>query len=337
MKKQHAWQIVLTFFCLSLPAGLAAQPLQKIVEEAKKEGKLLFYTVLSLPESQALIKGFHQKYPFIQPELFRLGAEKMRTKILTEARAGRHLFDVTSMAVVETGMLHLQRVLGAYKASARDAIPAGLKDDEGYWTGIYVRQTVLAYDTRLVAVKDAPKDWWNILDPRWKGRIGMDEQEIEWYATLANYWGAEKARKFMRGLAAQNPVRHRGHTLIANLMVAGEFPLALAYASRIEEMKAKGAPVDWVDTMDPIVISPSVISLAARAPHPNAARLFIEYVLSREGQTLLQESSRVMARTDVPPLAKKLDLKRLRASFVDPKIADRFGDFQKEYDEIFKR
>ncbi|MBI2228953.1 MAG: extracellular solute-binding protein [Deltaproteobacteria bacterium] len=337
MKKQHAWQIVLMFFCLFLPAGLAAQPLQKIVEEAKKEGKLLFYTVLSLPESQALIKGFHQKYPFIQPELFRLGAEKMRTKILTEARAGRHLFDVTSMAVVETGMLHLQRVLGAYKASARDAIPAGLKDDEGYWTGIYVRQFVLAYDTRQVSEKDAPRDWWDLLDPKRKGKIGMDEQETEWYAALVEYWGTEKAKKFMRGLAAQNPVLHRGHTLIANLLVAGEFPLAIAYASRIEEMKAKGAPVDWVDTMDPIVVSPSVISLAARAPHPNAARLFIEYVLSREGQTLLQESFRVMARTDVPPLAKKLDLKRLRASFVNPKIADRYADFQKDYNEIFKR
>lgn len=337
MKKHHAWQIVVMFLCLFLPAGLAAQPLQKIVEEAKKEGKLLYYTVLSLPESQALIRGFQQKYPFIQPELFRLGAEKMRTKILTEARAGRHLFDVTSMAVIEMGVLHLERVLGAYKASARDAIPAGLKDDEGHWTAIYVRQFVLAYSTRQVSERDAPKDWWDLLDPKRKGKIGMDEQETEWYAALVEYWGAEKAKKFMRGLAAQNPVLHRGHTLIANLLVAGEFPLAIAYASRIEEMKAKGAPLDWVDTMDPIVVSPSVISLAARAPHPNAARLFIEYALSREGQTLLQENFRVMARSDVAPTARKTDLKRLRAFFVNPKIADRYANFQKEYNEIFKR
>lgn len=337
MKMRHAWQIVLLFLCLLLPAGLSAQPLQKIVEEAKKEGKLLFYTVLSLPESQALIKGFQQKYPFIQPELFRLGAEKMRTKILTEARAGRHLFDVTSMAVVEMGVLQLERVLGAYKASARDAIPAGLKDDEGFWTSIYVRQFVLAYDTRQVSEKEAPKNWGNILDPKWKGKIGMDEQETEWYAALVEYWGAEKAKKFMRGLAAQNPVLHRGHTLIANLLVAGEFPLAIAYASRIEEMKSKGAPLDWVDTMDPIVVSPSVIALAARAPHPNAARLFIEYVLSREGQTLLQDNFRVMARSDIAPMARKTDLKRLRASFVNPKIAERYAIFQKEYNEIFKR
>ena len=337
MKNQRVWQLGLMLFFFLLPLRVTAQPLQKIVEDAKKERKLLYYTVLTLPESQALIRGFQQKYPFIEPEVFRLGAEKLRTKILTEARADRHMFDVTSMAVVETGVLHLQRVLGAYKASARDAIPAGLKDDEGYWTGIYVRQFVLAYDTRQVSEKDAPKDWWDLLDPKWRGKIGMDEQETEWYAALVEYWGAEKARKFMRGLAAQKPVLHRGHTLIANLLVAGEFPLAIAYGSRIEEMKGKRAPVDWADAMDPIVTSPSVISLAARAPHPNAARLFIEYVLSREGQTLLQENSRVMARSDVSPVAKKLDLKRLRTFFVNPKIADRYVDFQKEYDEIFKR
>ncbi len=335
MKKYICLQFFVFVVSICSVARLNADPSQKTVDEAKKEGKLVFYTVLTLPDSQALLKGFQQKYPFIQAELFRLGAEKMRTKILTEARAGRHFFDVTSMDVVETGVLQQQRILAPYNASARDAIPAGLKDEEGYWAAIYVRQFVLAYNTRLVSEKDAPKDWPEVLSPAWKGKIGMDQEETEWYAALAQYWGREKARKFLRALAAQDPVLHQGHTLLANLTLAGEFPMSIAHASRIEQMKAQGAPLDWVDTVDPIVTSPSVISLSAHAPHPNAARLFIEYVLSYEGQMLIRNNFRVTARSDIPPLTKKLDQKRLRLFFVNPKIADRYSEFQKDYQEIF--
>jgi iron(III) transport system substrate-binding protein len=271
----------------------------------------------------------------MQFDLFRLGAENMRTKILTEARADRHFFDVTSMDVVEAGVLQGQRIFAPFAAPSRDAIPAGLKDEEGYWAAIYVRQFVLAYNTRLVSEKDAPKDWAELLSPKWKGKLGMDQEETEWYAALSEYWGRDKARKFLRALAAQNPTLHQGHTLIAKLTVAGEFPLSIAHGSRVEQLKGEGAPLDWVDTVDPVVTSPSVIALSARAPHPNAARLFVEYVLSHEGQKLVRDNFRVTARSDIPPLVKKLDMKRLRTFFVNPKIANRYGDFQKDYQEIF--
>lgn len=335
MKMQRAWQFGLIVVGFLLPLQVTAQPLQKIIEDAKKEGKLVFYTVLTLPDSQALLKGFQQKYPFMQFELFRLGAEKMRTKILTEARADRYFFDVTSMDVVEAGVLQGQRIFAPFAAPSRDSIPVGLKDEEGYWAAIYVRQFVLAYNTRLVSEKDAPRDWAELLTPKWKGKLGMDQEETEWYAALSEYWGRDKARKFLRALAAQNPALHQGHTLIAKLTVAGEFPLSIAHGSRVEQLKGEGAPLDWVDTVDPVVTSPSVISVSARAPHPNAARLFVEYVLSHEGQKLVRDNFRVTARSDIPPLVKKLDMKRLRTFFVNPKIANRYGEFQKDYQEIF--
>lgn len=335
MNHHRAWPIAFMLLALLLPVRSGAQSLQKIAEEAKKEGKLIFYTVLTLPDSQALLKGFQQKYPFMQYEIFRLGAEKMRTKILTEARADRHFFDVTSMDVVEAGVLQGQRILAPFAAPSRDAIPAGLKDEEGYWAALYVRQFVLAYNTRLVAEKDAPKDWPELLAPKWKGKLGMDQEETEWYAALSEYWGRDKARKFLRALSAQTPSLHQGHTLIAKLTVAGEFPLSIAHGSRVEQLKGEGAPLDWVDTVDPVVTSPSVIALSARAPHPNAARLFVEYVLSHDGQKLMRDNFRVTARSDMSPLAKKLDMKRLRTFFVNPKIAARYGEFQKDYQAIF--
>ncbi|HTM10746.1 MAG TPA: extracellular solute-binding protein [Verrucomicrobiae bacterium] len=334
MKKYFCCQLLALLVSI-ISARVDAQPAPKIIEDAKKEGKFVFYTVLTLPDSQALLKGFQQKYPFIEPELFRLGAEKMRTKILTEARAGRHFFDVTSMDVVENGVLQGQRMFSPYKASGRDAVPAGLKDEEGYWTAIYVRQFVLAYNTRMVQAKDLPKDWPDILAPAWKGKIGMDSEETEWYGALAEYWGRDKARKFLRALAAQEPGLHQGHTLIAKLTLAGEFPLSIAHASRIEQMKGQGAPLDWLDKVDPVVTSPSVISLSAHAPHPNAARLFIDYALSYEGQKIMRDLYRVPVRSDLPPLAKKLDIKGMRAAFVNPKIAERYSEYQKDYQEIF--
>ncbi|MBI4522718.1 MAG: extracellular solute-binding protein [Deltaproteobacteria bacterium] len=334
MKPRPYLRAVVILISLILTAAVCADPLEKISEGAKKEGKLVFYAVLSAPETRALLDGFQHKYPAIQTEQFRLGADKMRTKILTEAKAGRHVFDVVSVNVIDSGALLSQRLFAPYRALAREAIPDGLKDEEGYWTAIYVRQFVLAYNTKIIAPKQAPKDWWELLERRWSAQLGLDAEETEWYAALANYWGKEKAQKLIKGLAAQKPSVRRGHSLIAELMSAGEFPLSLAYGSRIEEMKARGAPVDWVETTDPIVTSPSVISVSARAPHPNAAHLFLEYVLSREGQALLAKSHRVTVRKDVPILSPRLNVSRLKTFYVNPRIADRYNEYQQEYHTI---
>ncbi len=100
-------------------------------------------------------------------------------------------------------------------------------------------------------------------------------------------------------------------------------------------MKSKGAPLDWADTADPVVASPSVVGISAHAPHPSAARLFVDFSLSREGQALLRKFDRVTAHMDVPAPVPKLDLKNLKVLFVDTGVADRYEEFQKEYHEIF--
>ncbi len=212
----------------------------------------------------------------------------------------------------------------------------GFKDEERYWTAINSIPHVLAYNTKLVSEREAPKDWWDLLEPKWKGKIGMDEDETEWYAVLATYWGKEKAQNFMRGLAAQRPSLRRGHHLIAQLTTAGEFHLSIVYGNRVEELKAQGAPIDWVDTTDPVVASPSVIALSSRSPHPNAGRLLIEYFLSLEAQMLLHSFYRVTAHKDITPLSPKLDLKRLKTFFVNTKMADDFTDRYKELQQEYR-
>ncbi len=337
MKIYCSWRITFALILIVFVTSVHASPLKVTIEGAKNEGKMVYYAVLSVPESRALLGAFEKKYPFLKTELFRLGAEKMRSKILTEARAGHHVFDVTSMNVVDAGLLIRQGIVGPYKALAAKGIPEGLKDKKGYWTALYLRQFVLAYNSQAIPPKEVPKDWWDLLHPKWKGRIGMDEEETEWYAALSTYWGKEKAQKLMRGLEAQNLTIHRGHTLIAQLTSAGAFDLSIAYGNRIEEMKGKGAPLDFVDTTDPIVTSPSVIALSAHSPHPNAARLYIEFLISIEGQRILKKFGRVAAHKDVSPPSPKLNPKRLKTYFVSPKISDRYEEYQKEYFSIFRR
>ncbi|MBI4526653.1 MAG: extracellular solute-binding protein [Deltaproteobacteria bacterium] len=330
----YASRWVLTSLLLFFATTLHAQ--SSILEGAKKEGKLVYYTALTAPESRALLAAFEKKYPFIRTELFRLEGDKMRNKILTEARAGRHSFDVNSTSITNTGLLMRSGMLASYKARARDRVWPGLKDDDGYWTGLYVRQYALSYNTHLVSAKEAPKDWWDLFDPKWKGKIGLDE-EVELYGGLCLYWGREKALKLLKGLAAQQPLIRNGHTLIAQLTAAGEFPVSIAYSNRIEDMKAKGAPVDWSNTTDPVVASPSVITMSAHAPHPNAARLFLEFALSYEAQSLLAKFDRVPAHQEIPAPTPKQDLKKMKVFFVNTKISDRFEEYQKEYREIFGR
>jgi iron(III) transport system substrate-binding protein len=339
MKQWISYHLLLigSLIVLLCPAKGGAQTTEDLINGAKKEGTLVYYSALNVPEGRELLRGFEKRYPFVKTELFRLAAEKMRTKIITEARAGRHAFDVVSNNVVDIGLLLRAGILGQYRAKETETIPEGLKDDKGYWTALYFRQYVLAYNTRVIPAKEAPSDWWHLLEPKWKGRIGMDEEETEWFAGMSTYWGKEKTTKFMRGLVSQQPVKHRGHTLVAQLTSAGEFPLSIGYGHRILEMKGKGAPLDFVETTDPVITSPSAIAISANAPNANAARLFVEFVLSREGQTILKTFGHVASRADVPPPNPKLNPKNLKSFFVSPQIADHYEQYQKEYNEIFGR
>ena len=161
----------------------------------------------------------------------------------------------------------------------------------------------MGYNTAMVPEKDRPKDWPDLLDPKWNGKIGIDEEEFEWYGTLIDYWGRERAGRFIRALAAQQPQLRRGHSLLAQLLAAGEFPISIVVPFEIEQLKRRGAPVDWSATSDPIVTSINVIGLSTKAPHPNGAKLLINYILSEEGQNIIRSASRVPIRPGVKPTA----------------------------------
>ena len=196
---------------------------------------MVWYATLNINDSNALLSRFEQKYPFVKTELLRAGAEQLLNRILTEDGAGRSALDLVNLTTINA--LKRRGLLQVHRSPEFSAYPQPFKDADGYWATLYNIYYVIGYNSKMVAHKDAPKDWDDFLDPKWKGKIGMDQEEYEWYAATIQYWGKEKAQKFHRALAKQGVQWNRGHTMISQLMAAGEFPLGIVYAHRIESMK----------------------------------------------------------------------------------------------------
>jgi iron(III) transport system substrate-binding protein len=311
-------------------AAAAADPR---IEQARKEGEVVWYTAMNVPDTEALRKPFVERYPFLTMTVLRATGEKVRTRILTEARAKRFVWDLVSFNLLDMDALNREGLLAAYASpEAQSGYPRGAVDPAGRWAAIYVRQYIIGYNTRQVKPGEAPASWADLLAPRWAGKLALDESDVEWFAAMLDYWGRDKATGYMRALSRQKPQQRRGHSLLTRLLVAGDFPLALVHASEIEKEKQEGAPVDWVRTLDPVVTSPSQVGISAKAPHPAAARLLVDFLLSSEGQAVIRSRGRVPARTDS---SAGSDSGSLKVHYVDPRLAPGFNQYEKEFRDIF--
>jgi iron(III) transport system substrate-binding protein len=329
--------LVSAIFSLSLafPAGSVAQDnhTARLIEGAKKEGSLIWYTSTSIEDIKRLFDAFTKKYPFIKTEFFNAGSARVFNRILNEARAGKVFFDLIAVRGVETHQLVKGGFLQPYVSPEASSYPQGFKDTKGYWVDYFDAYNVIGYNTKLVPKERAPKSWDDLLDPSWKGKIAMDEEMYSWYAAMAVAWGKERAQRFMKALAKQDIQLRTGQSLIAQLMAAGEFPMAMVLAHRIEKMKEQGAPVEWVTTLDPVTVSLHPIAVAAKAPHSNAAKLFIDFVLSKEGQQVVLAIGRTPSR---PGIDTKMQAKNLKLFPIPPELGENYNQYQKEFRELFR-
>lgn len=252
---------------------------------------------------------------------------------MTETRAGKWDFDLLTLSEMDFLMEH--KLVAPYRSAESKHFSAEFKDADGHWTAVYTNYFVIGYNTQMVPANEAPKSWEDLLDPKWKGKISIDQEEYPWYSTLMKAWGKERTQKYMQALAKQNIQWRKGHTLIAQLMSAGEFPVAIVYAHRAEDMKRKGAPLEWVDTVDPIVVSMNSAALSAKPRHPNAAKLFIDYLLLKPAQEKIRSFNRIPARSDVDPLSPKMDQSKLKLMAVPLQSAETFNRHVREFREIF--
>jgi iron(III) transport system substrate-binding protein len=307
---------------------------QDLVVKAQEEKKLVLYHSTGIEDTQQIMELFRKRYPFLLVENHRLSSQKLFQRIVSEVRAGRNLADAYIISGAETWLLKDMGLLAPYLSPERSRIRPSLIDRQGYWTGILWNLAVLGYNTRMVAPDRIPKRWEDLLQPQWKGLIGLEAEDVTWYIFMLKLMGNQKGKAFMAQLARQQPQVRSGYNLVAALMVAGEFALVpTARVHRVEQAKLDGAPVDWF-AIEPLTPEPPVcVSLPKNAAHPNAGKLFIDFVLSRPAQELLYRLKRIPSRTDAPqPVPRLAQVKLIDAEF--EKEVGNFGRYTKEYREI---
>jgi iron(III) transport system substrate-binding protein len=305
----------------------------EVKDRAEAEGKLMFYASFNAADSKTLTDGFKQVYPKIDAVFYRTTDAALMERILTEGRAGQNLWDVAMTTSFYGHNLKKRGLFATYDSPERKYFKDGYKDPQATWTSIYTNYAAFGYNTRSVPKASVPKSYADLLKPEWKGQIGMDSRPYEWFGTLIKAMGDEKGITFMRELAKQVELRS-GRNLVAQLVAAGEFKGGLtAYSQTFETLKPVGAPVDWV-YLNPVFANIHPVGISAKAPHPNAARLFVDFVLSKRGQELIRGMSRIPDRIDVSPEQARL-MEGIRPAFAPTEVLDNFQRYAKMFDEMF--
>jgi iron(III) transport system substrate-binding protein len=325
---------ILLIICLvsfSARAAFVQGADDKMLEAAKQEGRVSFYTTMGADEAKMLADSFQSKYPSIRVEITRLGSEKLLQRIITESRASSHLFDAVTNSGMEIYLLTKMGLLARYMTPEFSLFMADSKDPAGRWVDLYSNLRMIGYNTRMVPKEKIPKNYEDLLQPGWKGQIGFPEGQYSWYATMLKIMGEERGKKFFQGLSRQDLNYRNAQVMIAQMISAGEFNIGFTYDTQILRFRSRGAPIDAAPL--PFVtknIHP--LGLAAHAPHPNAGKLFIEYALSKEGQTFIKNMGRVVSRTDIP----QDDIVRTKMVPEDVTIADRLNQVMDDYKKYMR-
>jgi iron(III) transport system substrate-binding protein len=299
---------------------------EPLVQGAKKESSVVVYTSMTVDQAQKLNDAFKAKYPFIQPSMFRAVGERLLTKIMTEAQAGKYEFDVVQSAETQAYFLKVAK----YVSPEVKNVQRPFFDPDGYWAAVYMMPNVVGYNTRMLKRNEVPKSDEDLLNPKWKGKIGMDHTKPEWFSWKLRRMGEEKGLAYMKKLGAQEFKLYSGLTILTSLLAAGEFPLVLnTYLHNVEDVRRKGAPVDWV-VQDPVFTKFQPIGVGAKAAHPNAAKLFVDFMLSEEGQKIIASFGRVPTRRGVSTTAQGTD----KLNYVIDEIGAG-DDFNRNY-ELFR-
>jgi iron(III) transport system substrate-binding protein len=275
-----------------------------IIENAKKEGEVTLYTAVNMRDAQEQIAGFNKSYPGIRVAISSLGGPGVLNKVLTEYRAGAHLADVVALNGISSVELIDKKIASRYKSPMVGFLRKGFVDAEGYWPGLYAIGYTIIYNNKRVSQKEAPKRYEDLLQPRWRNNLVMDAEDHDLLAGLIDLWGEAKATGFLKQIAQEQKVTfsRQSHTFMTQLVATGEHDVIVdGYVHNAVALKGKSAPIDYVMTNPTIIRPPTTIAIMARAPHPYAAALLLDYHLSKPvSEIMVKSQGRWAPRKDVP-------------------------------------
>ena len=303
---------------------------QRVLEGAKKEGRVVVYTSLNTKDSVPIVEVFEKKYG-VKVDLWRSSSEKVLQRAVTEARAGRYAVDAFELNGPELEAMWREGLLDRFYSPQSANMPKQAFAKNGAYIADRFNFFTIAYNTKLVKPNEVPNSYEDLLKPLWVGRIGIEASDTDWFGSMVHAMGEKKGLEFFRKLAEMKPQMRTGHTLMAELVSSGEVPLAATiYNHNAERLKVKGAPIEW-KALTPTFGRPNGVSVAKRAEHPHAALLFVDFMLSLEGQRLIQKVNRV-------PASNKVDskLNDFPYEMIDPVVVmDEAPKWDKLWSELF--
>ena len=303
---------------------------QRVLEAAKKEKQVVVYTSLNLKDSVPITQAFEKKYG-VKVELWRSSSEKVLQRALTEARAGRFAVDAFELNGPELEALYREGLLDEYYSPQFKNLPPSAFPKHRHYAADRFNFFTIAYNTNLVKPNEVPNSYEDLAHPRWKGKIGIEASDTDWFGSIVKHMGEQKGLALFRKIAQQQPQIRTGHTLIAELVASGEIPLAATiYNHNAERLLVNGAPIKW-KALNPTFGRPNAVAVAKRAQRPHAALLFVDFMLSLEGQELIKKRNRV-------PASPKVDsnLNDFPYEMIDPVVVlDESEKWEKIWSELF--
>ena len=339
---RHVGLVLVSLSSLLASAGAVFAADAALVDAAKKEGRVTWYTVQIADQIvRPIISGFERKYG-IHVDFVRANSAQLSVRLSNEAKAGQvraSVFDGTGATVA----LKRENLVEKWVPDAD--LPKHLFDPEGYWIACNYYVNTPGFNTDLVPRGSEPKIFEDLLDPKWKGKMAWNVQPSisagqGFVGSVLIAWGEEKARAYFAKLAKQNiaPLQVSGRQVL-DLVIAGEFPIGLQIFNNHAFISAsKGAPVDWIK-MQPPLITYAVMSVPKGAPSPNAGKLLIDYIVSLEGQKIFADAGELPVHPSVklrdPTLVP--DGVAFKGTFLTPEELDaRLVPWTKIFDEYFR-
>ena len=304
----------------------------RLVAGAKREGSLTVYGSMAERDLSGLVGEFERRYG-IKVNIWRSGKYRVLQRVVTEARANRFEVDFIQNPSPEMEALVREKLLQAVQSPViGNLIPAALPAHRE-WTGARIYIFVQAYNTNKVKAEELPKSFKDLLDPRWKGRLGTEAKAQEWFYTLVQEMGEQAGLKYFRDLVATNGLSVRsGNSLLNNLVVAGEVPFALAIYSYLPEQKRRaGAPINWI-ALKPTIAYTDGMAVTRNAPHPHAAVLFYDFMFT-EGQAFLEKRNHVTTQRKNEAYVAKFN-----PTFINPgAVLEGYAKWAKIYEDILQK
>jgi iron(III) transport system substrate-binding protein len=307
-----------------------------LLAAAKAEGALTVYGSMNEQEALPLWKLFEDAAG-VKVSYVRSSDTQIMARVAIENRTGQHSWDI---ALTTTVSQLPQDYLAQFDPPEAKGLMAEARDPNRRWYGSYANYNAPAYNTQFVKQADLPKSLDGFAAHKeWAGKVAIDNTDDEWLAAIFSYYGEEHARALVTNIAATlDPIITDGHLALARSVGSGEYWLALNnFLPLTINVKMSGAPTDfWL--IDPVPLIFGSVGVNMLAPHPNAAKLAGNFVLSQEAETFMTRKGRIPTRPDVPTNPPEVG-EMLKARKIVPVIFSSSDQkkWQKTYNDLLGR